>query len=174
MSSKGSSRSGGTGERKASVIKEIVRNRRATFEFHVDRRLEAGLELLGTEVKSLRDGQVNLVDSYAQPEKGQLYLLHCNIAPCKSAGPALNHAPMRPRRLLLHRRELDDLARTVAEKGLTLVPLSLYWKDGRAKVELGVCRGKTHGDKRQAIAERETRREMDREIRSVRRVRRDD
>ena len=158
----------------AAGHKEIVRNRRATFEFHVERRLEAGIELLGTEVKSLRDGQVNLADSYAQPEKSQLYLLHCNIAPYKAAGPALNHAPMRPRRLLLNRRELDDLAREVAEKGLTLVPLSLYWKEGRAKVELGLCRGKTHGDKRQAIAERETRREMDRAIRGAKKIRRGD
>ena len=155
-------------------IKEIVRNRRATFDYHVERRLEAGLELLGTEVKSLRDGQVNLADSYAQPDKGQLFLLHCNIAPYKAAGQALNHAPMRPRRLLLNRREMDELARVVAEKGFALIPLSLYWKNGFAKVELGVCRGKTHGDRREAIAERETRREMDRAMRGARKVRRGD
>jgi SsrA-binding protein len=152
----------------------IVKNRRATFDFHVERLFEAGLELLGTEVKSLREGQVNLADSYAQPDKGQLFLLHCNIAPYKASGPALNHAPMRPRRLLLNRREIDDITSEVAEKGLTLVPMSLYWKDGRAKVELGLCRGKTHGDRREAIQERETRREMDRAMRGAKRVRHGD
>ena len=147
--------------------KLIVKNRRATYDFHVERRYEAGLELTGTEVKSLRDGQVNLADSYAQPDKGQLFLMHCNIAPYKASGPALNHAPMRPRRLLMHRHEIDDLTREVQEKGLTLIPLSLYWKDGRAKAELGLCRGKTHGDRREAIQERETKREMDRAMRGA-------
>lgn len=153
----------------------IVKNRRATFDFHVERRLEAGLELLGTEVKSLRDGQVNLSDSYAQPQKGQLFLVNCNIAPYKASGPALNHAPLRQRRLLLHRREIDELTRQVVEKGLTVVPMALYWKDGIAKAELGLCRGKTHGDRREAIQERETRREMDRALRGARKTgRRDD
>jgi SsrA-binding protein len=152
----------------------IIKNRRATFDFHVERRYEAGLELTGTEVKSLRDGQVNLADAYAQPDKGQLFLLHCNIAPYKGAGPALNHAPTRPRRLLLNRREIDEVTREVNEKGFTLVPLSLYWKEGRAKAEIGLCRGKSHGDRREAIQERETRREMDRALRGAAKRRRDD
>ena len=151
--------------------KLIVKNRRATFDFHVVRKVEAGLELTGTEVKSLRQGQVNLTDSYAQPEHGQLFLLHCNIAPYASSGPALQHVPTRPRRLLLHRREIDELTREVREKGLTLVPLSLYWKEGRAKAELGVCQGKTHADRREAIAERETKREIDRAMRGGRKHR---
>ncbi len=152
----------------------IVKNRRATFDFHVERRYEAGLQLTGTEVKSLREGQVNLADSYAQPDKGQLFLLHCNIAPYKASGPALNHAPMRPRRLLMHRREIDELTREVNEKGCTLVPLSLYWKDGRAKAELGLCRGKSHADRRDSIQERESKREIDRAMRGAAKRRRDD
>lgn len=148
----------------------IIRNRRATFDFHVERRIEAGLELLGTEVKSLRDGQVNLSDSYAQPDKGQLWLLNCNIAPYKSTGEHLNHQPLRKRRLLLHRSEIDDLTSEVNEKGYTLVPMALYWKDGFAKAEIGLCKGKTHGDQRQAIAERDSKREMDRAMRGARNI----
>ncbi len=155
-------------KRDGEAAKLIVKNRRASFDYHVLRRYEAGLELTGTEVKSLRAGQVSLSDSYAQVENGELFLLHCNIAPYQASGPALQHAPLRPRRLLLHRREIDELGREVREKGLTLVPLSLYWKEGRAKAEIGLCKGKTFGDRREAIAERESRREIDRALRGAR------
>jgi SsrA-binding protein len=152
----------------AAGDKLIVKNRRATFDYHVERRLEAGLQLLGTEVKSLRNGQVNLSDSYAAPQKGELFLVNCNIAPYASSGQMLNHAPLRPRKLILHRKEIDELTREVNEKGFTLVPLSLYWRGGRAKAEIGLCRGKTHGDRREAIQEREVKREIDRAMRGGR------
>jgi SsrA-binding protein len=148
--------------------KLIVKNRRAQFEYFVESRHEAGLQLLGTEVKSLRNGQVNLADAYALPEKNELFLVNCNIAPYGSSGLVLNHQPTRRRKLLLHRREVDELIRKTNEKGYTLVPLSLYFKDGRVKAEIGVCKGKEHGDKREAIAEREQKREMDRAIRGSR------
>lgn len=140
----------------------IVQNRRATFDFLVLERMEAGIELVGTEVKSLRDGQVNLADAYALEDRGQVWLHHCNIAPYKSSGAALNHPATRKRRLLLHKSEIEHLATKVNEKGCTLVPLSLYWKDGRVKVELGLCKGKTHEDRRDTIKERDDKREMDR------------
>jgi len=140
----------------------IVKNRRATFDFHVVERFEAGIELVGTEVKSLRDGQVNLADAYGLEDKDQVWLLHCNISPYRSSGAALNHPATRKRRLLLHKREIEHIGAEVREKGYTLIPLALYWKDGRAKVELGLCKGKTHEDRRDAIAERDAKREMDR------------
>jgi len=144
--------------------KTIVRNRRALHDYFVERRVEAGLELLGSEVKSLREGGANLTDAYAMPEGGEIFLVHCNIAPWKAAGPYLNHLPLRRRRLLLHRREIEDLSRNVAEKGLTLIPLALYFKGGRAKAEIGLCKGKAQRDKRDSIQEREQRREIDREM----------
>jgi SsrA-binding protein len=149
----------------------IVKNRRALFDYHVDKRYEAGIELVGTEVKSLRGAQVNLSDAYASPDGPQLFLHNLNIAPYASASEALNHPPLRKRRLLLHRKELEELGRAFSEKGLTLVPLSLYFKDGRVKVELGVCRGKSHGDRRDTIVEREHKREMDRALRGGRKLR---
>lgn len=148
--------------------KLIVKNRRATFDYHVEKRYEAGVMLQGTEVKSLRDGQVNVSDAYVSPEGDELFLVNLNIAPWKSAMPEMNHSPTRRRKLLMHRREIDDLKSAVREKGLTLIPLSLYFKDGRVKVEVGLCKGKTHGDRRQAIQERDTRREIDRAMSNAR------
>lgn len=144
-------------------VKLIVKNRRATFDFHVVERYEAGIELTGTEVKSLRDGQVNLADAYGLDDRGQVWLHHCNIAPYKSSGAALNHPATRKRRLLLHKREIEHIATKMKEKGYALVPLSLYWKGGKAKVELGLCKGKTHEDRRDTIIERDAKRDMDRE-----------
>lgn len=148
--------------------KLIVKNKKAWFDYHVEKSFEAGLQLLGTEVKSLREGQVNMSDAYAAPDKDELFLHNLNIAAWKSAVPEMNHAPLRKRKLLLHRREIEELTSKVKEKGLTLVPLSLYFKDGRAKVEIGLCKGKTHGDRRDAIQERETKREIDRVMRNAR------
>lgn len=149
--------------------KLIAKNRRARFDYHVLEAVEAGLELVGTEVKSLRAGKANLSDSYGVPRGRELFLVNANIARYDQAGPHLNHDPLRARRLLLHRAEIDKLLSKIKERGLTLIPLSLYFKGGRAKVELGLCKGKLAGDKREAIAEREQRREMDRAMRSRKR-----
>jgi len=130
--------------------------------------VEAGLVLRGTEVKSLRAGQVNFKDSYATVRSGEGWLLGCHISPY-SHGTDANHNPERDRKLLLHRRELARLSGKIAERGLTLVPLRLYFKDGRAKVELGLARGRKLHDKRAALREREEQREMGKAVRAGRR-----
>ena len=130
--------------------------------------MEAGLVLRGTEVKSLRAGQVNFKDSYATVRSGEGWLLGCHISPY-SHGTDANHNPERDRKLLLHRRELARLSGKIAERGLTLVPLRLYFKDGRAKVELGLARGRKLHDKRAALREREEQREMGKAVRAGRR-----
>jgi SsrA-binding protein len=148
----------------AEGVKVIAENRRARFDYAVEDRLEAGLELMGSEVKSLRDGTANLADAYALPKNGELYLLNAHIGvynPAKLFG----HEPTRGRRLLMHRAEIDRWSAKVRERGYSIIPLMLYFKKGRAKVELGLCRGKTHDDRRQDIKERETKREMDRAVR---------
>ena len=146
-------------------IKVITTNRRARFEYHVESKLEAGIALTGTEVKSLRDGSAQLSDSYAIGKNGELWLFNAQIPPYKPAGPLSNHEPKRTRKLLLHRREIERLSEQQAKGGYALIPLSMYFKDGRVKVEIGVCKGKTSRDKRDTIAEREAKREMDRERR---------
>lgn len=148
--------------------KTVATNRRARHEYEILETIEAGLVLRGTEVKSLRAGQVNFKDSYATVRNGEAWLLGCHISPY-SHGTDANHDPERDRKLLLHRREIERLTGKIAERGLTLVPLRLYFKDGRAKVELGVARGKKLHDKRSALREREVRREMDRAVRAGRR-----
>jgi len=150
----------------AEHVKVITNNRRARFEYHVESKLECGIALTGTEVKSLRDNSAQLSDSYALPKGGQLWLLNAQIPPYKPAGPLSNHDPKRTRKLLLHRREIDRLQEQQQKAGYSLIPLSLYLKDGIVKVELGVCKGKTGVDKRDTIAEREAKREMDRARRS--------
>lgn len=146
-------------------VKIIAENRRARFDYAVEDKLEAGLQLLGSEVKSLREGTANLADSYALPNKdGELYLLNAHIGtynPAKFFG----HEPTRGRKLLLHKAEIEKWSQKVRERGYSIIPLVLYFKNGRAKVELGLCRGKTHEDRRQDIKERETKREMDRAVR---------
>ena len=146
-------------------VKIITTNRRARFEYHVESKLEAGIALTGTEVKSLRDGSAQLSDSYAIGKNGELWLFNAQIPPYKPAGPLSNHEPKRTRKLLLHRREIERLSEQQAKGGYALIPLSMYFKDGRVKVEIGVCKGKTGQDKRDTIAEREAKREMDREKR---------
>jgi SsrA-binding protein len=150
--------------------KLIASNKKARFNYSVEETLEAGLALTGSEVKSLRAGNANLVDAYALPIKEELFLLNCHIGAYDPAAQ-LSHAPTRSRKLLLHRRELDRLLGKVAERGYSLIPLQMYFKDGFAKVELGLCRGKTHEDRREDIKDRETRREMDRAIKGSRRDR---
>lgn len=144
--------------------KLIAENRRARFDYHVEDSVEAGLMLMGSEVKSLRDGKVNLSDSYGLPKNGELYLLNAHIGPFKAAA-IFGHEPLRARKLLLHREQIDKWTTKVNERGYSIIPLRLYFKNGRAKVLLGLCTGKKHEDRRQDIKERETRREMDRAIR---------
>ncbi|HEV3257681.1 MAG TPA: SsrA-binding protein SmpB [Gemmataceae bacterium] len=144
-------------------IKVICRNKRAFHEYNVADRLECGIVLTGTEVKSLREGSASLEDAYARIEGGELWLIGSDI-PEYAMGNRMNHKPKRPRKLLLHRRELAKFAGKASERGFTLVPLRLYFKGGRAKVEVAVARGKQLHDKRQAQkkadAQREIRRAM--------------
>lgn len=139
----------------------VCRNRRAFHDYDISDRLECGIVLVGTEVKTLRDGHANLEDAYARVENGELFLLGCEI-PEYWAGNRQNHEPKRTRKLLLHRREIAKFADTAAIKGFTLVPLRLYFKDGMAKVEIGVGRGKQAHDKRHALKDAEAKREIDR------------
>ena len=136
----------------------IASNRRARHDYHIDDTYEAGLVLVSTEVKSLRQGRASLVDGFAEIDGGEAWLHNVHI-PEYSQGTWTNHSARRKRKLLLNRHEIDKLERKVSEKGFTLVPLALYFKDGRAKVELGVARGKKAYDKRHAIAERTANRE---------------
>ena len=145
----------------------IVRNRRARHDYDVLETLEAGISLLGPEVKSLRAGTVDVADAYAAIRRGEAFLLHLHIRPYPQAGRE-NPDPMRERRLLLHRREIARLEGRLSEGGTTLVPLSLYWKDGRCKVELALARGRRKADKREAIREREEEREVRRALRARR------
>ena len=147
--------------------KLIVDNRRARHEYHFVERVEAGLALVGTEVKSLREGQANLQRAYGEIRGGEAWLVGAHIAEY-GHGNLANHDPDRDRKLLLKRREIDSLAGKVAEKGLTLVPTRLYWKDGKAKVELAVARGKQTRDKRRDLAKRDAEREIERAFKARR------
>jgi len=144
--------------------KSICKNRKARFQYHIDETVEAGMVLTGSEVKSLRAGAANLSDAYAQVRGSEVYLMKAHIAPYTHAGRE-NHLPERPRKLLLHRREIDRLGGRLREKGLTLVPIELYFKEGRAKVELGLGRGKKLHDKRESIATRESERRVRQAVR---------
>jgi SsrA-binding protein len=143
--------------------KLIVENRRARYEYELLERVEAGLALTGSEVKSLRAGHVQLGQAYADIRGGEAWLVGASIAEYAQAG-AFPHQPERDRKLLLHRREIDSLYGKVREKGLTLVPTRMYFKDGRVKVELALARGRERADKRRAIAERDARRQMERAL----------
>jgi SsrA-binding protein len=144
--------------------KPIASNRRALHDYEVLERVEAGVVLLGPEVKSLRAGKASLTDAYAMVRRGEAFLENLHISPYPQAGRD-NPDPKRERKLLLHRKEIERLAGRVAERGLTLVPLSLYFREGRVKVELALARGKRQYDKRAAIRERETDRELERATR---------
>src|SRR6266581_1874269 len=145
-------------------IKMITVNRQAYHDYFVERTIEAGISLVGTEIKSIRDGKVNLRGSYAIARNGELWLENTHIA-IYEHGNRYNHEPLRNRKLLLHRREIEQLQAKVATKGLTLIPLKLYLKGGKAKIELGLCRGKKLYDKHKTITERDVKREMERVIR---------
>jgi len=141
--------------------KPIAQNRKARHDYFILATYEAGIALQGTEVKSLREGRVNLKDSYARVKEGELWLIGTHISPYEQ-GNIYNHDPERSRKLLMHAREIEKLRRSVEEKGLTLVPLSFYFKEGRVKVEIGLAKGKHTYDKREDTAAREAKREMDR------------
>ena len=149
--------------------KVVASNRKAFHDYEILETYEAGIVLRGTEVKSLRESQVNFKDCYAAVDNREAWLVGCYIAPYHH-GSAANHDPERKRKLLLHRREIERLVGKVAERGLTLIPLRLYFKSGRAKCELGLARGKKLHDKRASIREREAKREMAKETRARQRA----
>ena len=144
--------------------KMICMNRRARFDYDISETLEAGLVLQGTEVKSLRDGRASLKDAYAELLNGEMFLLHAHIDQYEQGNRA-NHDPERPRKLLMHRREIHRLASKAQEKGLTLIPTRMYFSKGKAKVELGLAKGKKLHDKRQDIQRRSAQRDIERAMR---------
>lgn len=147
--------------------KSIAVNRQARHEYFVEESLETGIELVGTEVKSLRMGQVNMKDSWAEVENGELYVHGMHISPYEK-GNIFNRDPLRPRRLLAHKNEIRRLAQDVKLQGYTLVPLALYFKHGRVKLELGLCKGKKLYDKRETAAKRAAQRDIERAIKERR------
>ena len=143
---------------------EIANNRKARRDFHIGDTYEAGVELKGTEVKSVRAGKVNIADAFARPEGGQIFLYGCHIQPWETAGAFFQHESRRPRRLLLHKKEILALEHALQAKGSTLPCLRMYWKNGRVKVELGVGKGKSHTDQRHDLKKRVELREAQREV----------
>jgi SsrA-binding protein len=151
------------GKKRKAAPGDVATNRQASFRYDLLDKLEAGIVLTGTEVKSLRDGSAQIKDGYAQVRDGELWLHNVHIPPY---GPASreNHDPERPRKLLAHRREIDRLVGRIQERGLTLVPTRIYFKDARAKVEIALARGKDRFDKRESIKAREQRRDVERAL----------
>ncbi len=150
---------------KSKGIKPLVQNRRARHEYFVEESLECGMELKGTEVKSIRAGRANLQESYARVRNGEVFVDGMHISPYEQ-GNQFNTDPLRPKRLLVHKSEIRKLQGAVSRQGYTLIPLQLYLKDGRVKMELGVCRGKQLHDKRDAIAEHDANRDIERAMRN--------
>lgn len=148
---------------KQQGIKQIAQNRKAFHDYFVLERFEAGIELCGTEVKSIRDGGVNLKDSFCTFKDGELFSRGMHISPYEH-GNIFNRDPVRPRKLLMHKREIIKLGARVMQEGVALIPLSLYFKDGRVKVELGLCKGKKLHDKRDSEAARESKRDIERTL----------
>lgn len=142
-------------------IKIAAQNRKAHHDYFVEDRYEAGVELFGTEVKSIRGGALNLKDSYCVVKDGEIFVHHMHISPYEQ-GNIFNKDPDRPKRLLMHKREIRKLHEAQKQDGYALIPLSVYFKDSRVKIEIGLCKGKKNYDKRQSIAERDAKREMDR------------
>lgn len=141
----------------------VSTNRKAYHDYFIEETCEAGISLLGTEVKSLREGKANLKDSYALIKGNEIFLLNCHISPY-SHGNIQNHDPLRTRKLLLHRKEINKLWGKLTQKGLTLIPLKIYFKKGKAKVEIGLCKGKKQYEKREVLKEKEARREIERHL----------
>ena len=144
-------------------MSEIATNRKAKRDYHISDKYEAGIELKGTEVKSIRTGKINISESYARVDKGQLWLYNCDIRPYEQASHEY-HVPLRNRRLLLHKREIRKISAITEQQGLTIVPLRFYWKNRKVKVEIGIWKGKDQRDKRQDLMERAHNREVDREL----------
>ncbi|MBQ4620105.1 MAG: SsrA-binding protein SmpB [Clostridia bacterium] len=145
-------------------LKTVAQNRKARHDYFVEESFECGLELRGTEVKSIRLGKCNLKDSYASVEKGEMWVHGMHISPYEK-GNIFNTDPMRPKKLLMHKAEIRKLEQAIMQKGLTLVPLSVYLKQGRMKLQLGLCKGKKNYDKRDDIAKRDAEREIERSMR---------
>jgi SsrA-binding protein len=143
---------------------QVASNRKAFHDFEILQRVEAGISLTGTEIKSIRANGASIREAYARPLNGEMWLYGAHIAPY-DAGSHMNHEPTRPRRLLLHKKEINELARAMNERGLSVVPLNMYLKRGLAKVELGLVRGRKQYDKRQAIAKRDAERDIQRTLR---------
>ena len=152
---------------KAQGIKQVAKNRKAYHEFFVLEKFEAGVELFGTEVKSVRAGTINLKDAFCTVKDGELFVRGLHISPYEK-GNIFNRDPMRPKRLLMHKREIRRLYSQIKQDGLALIPLSVYFKDSRVKVEIGLCKGKKLHDKRESEASRDANREMDRTIKGGR------
>ena len=148
-------------------MKVISQNRKAYHDYHIEEAVESGIALLGTEVKSLREGRAHLKDSYVILKSGEAFLLNCHISPY-SHGNIMNHEPIRTRKLLMHRKEIDRLRGKVEGKGYTLIPLKLYFKDSFVKVEIGLARGKKLFEKRDTIKEREAKREIEKAMKKSR------
>ncbi len=149
-------------------IKTVATNRKAGRDYILQDHREAGVVLMGTEIKSIRAGRVNLSDGYVQVRNGELWLMNVHIAPYDPSG-RYGHEPRRPRKLLLHRREINKFISRVQERGYTIIPTRLYLKDGRAKVEIALARGKRKYDKRQTIAKRDAQRDIERALKERRR-----
>lgn len=149
-------------------VKISTENRKARHDYHIHEAFETGLVLQGTEVKSLRAGKANLKDSYAQIKDGEMFLYNMHVSPYEQ-GNIFNHEPLRPRKLLMHKSEIIKLFSKTREKGFTLVPLKVYFKHGKAKLELGLASGKKNYDKRQDLADRAAKRDMDRAMKERRR-----
>jgi SsrA-binding protein len=145
-------------------FKPVAANRKAFHDYEILEKIEAGISLTGTEIKSIRAGGANIREAHARPLDGEMWLYGAHIA-AYAGGSYMNHEPTRPRRLLMHKREIREWVKAIAEKGLTVIPLSMYLKDGKAKVELGLVRGRKQYDKRQAIAKRDADRDMQRALR---------
>ncbi|MGA1561584.1 MAG: SsrA-binding protein SmpB [Gammaproteobacteria bacterium] len=155
-------KSGKTNKKSGSGSSTIALNRKAKHEFHIEERFEAGLVLEGWEVKSLREGRVQLAESYVTVREAEAYLFGCTITPLQTASTHIRPDPLRTRKLLMHRRELDRLIGLVERKGYTLIPLALYWSKGRAKLDVGLAKGKQAHDKRADVKERDWKREQGR------------
>ena len=147
----------------ATGVKIVAKNQKAYHEYFIEEKFEAGIELSGTEVKSIRLGTLSLKEAWCQIKDGELYIRQMHIAPYEQ-GNIFNKDPLRPRRLLMHKREILKLYGTLKQEGLTLIPLSLYFKNGRVKVELGLCKGKKLYDKRDDLAKRDAKRTIDRAL----------
>lgn len=145
--------------------KLVTSNRKAFHDYFIEDEIEAGIVLHGSEIKSIRNGRVNLREAYARIENGELWLIGAHISPYEQSGEYFNHEPDRPRKLLVHRRELEELRQKVEARGYTLVPLRLVLRNGRAKIDIGVGRGKKNYDKRQSMAERDAQRNIERALR---------